>query len=168
MAHPKDSLVQHLSDDGTSTGSVNMAVDGSVTPVDFWFQIAAPHRSVCLNRLIFLIRDNNALAAEKFGGLSELTNGLTLGFFDTSGNLLSDCFGGVPQKSNADLGGIFYDTEPSHYGSGDDFLHGRFSFDKWLNGGACFADDTILKATISDDLSGLVAFRIALFGTYLT
>ena len=64
--------------DGTLTGDNNMDVNGSVTPVEFYFQ-AEPNRMVYINKLGFLISDSGNTDFDNYGSLpGPLTNGITL------------------------------------------------------------------------------------------
>jgi hypothetical protein len=67
---------QFLTDDGTNTGSNDMRVNGSITPVDFWVPAHAT-RDRYISTMFFVIADVNA-AANKFGNLTALTNGCQL------------------------------------------------------------------------------------------
>jgi hypothetical protein len=64
--------------DGTQTGNNKMNVDGSTTPVEFYFQ-ADTSRSVHINKISFLIGDVTNSNFESYGSLlGPLTNGITL------------------------------------------------------------------------------------------
>lgn len=64
--------------DGTLTGDNNMNVNGSVTPVEFYFQ-AEPNRMVYINKLGFLVSDAGNTDFDNYGSLpGPLTNGITL------------------------------------------------------------------------------------------
>ena len=64
--------------DVTLTGDNNMDVDGSVTPVEFYFQ-AEPNRMVYINKLGFLVSDAGNTDFSNYGSLpGPLTNGITL------------------------------------------------------------------------------------------
>ena len=70
---------QFLTDDGLSTGSNDMQVDGSTTNVEFWVP-AATDADRYITQLSFLIADAGATMT-KFGNITALTNGCNL-FFD--------------------------------------------------------------------------------------
>lgn len=58
-----------------SSGVTNMNVDGSTTNVDFYVA-ATQDRDIYINSISVRIADTASLALNKFGGLTELTNGV--------------------------------------------------------------------------------------------
>ncbi len=64
---------QHLTDDGLSSGSHDMLVDGSTTPAEFWIP-AHEDNDRYITAVSFVIGDGGANLNE-FGGISALTNG---------------------------------------------------------------------------------------------
>jgi hypothetical protein len=83
---PKDEEVtvfpfrQYFTDDGTSTGSNDMIVDGSTTNVDFYIS-AVPDYEIYINSISLEIGDSGSPTLNKFGTLSELTNGIEWVYF---------------------------------------------------------------------------------------
>jgi len=65
---------QYFTDDGTSTGSEDLRVDGSSTPVEFWIE-ADPNVDIYLKTLSAIISDNGSTLAQ-FGAITALTNGV--------------------------------------------------------------------------------------------
>lgn len=76
-------FVQFLTDDGLSTGSQDMLVDGSSTAVDFWIP-AAEDDDRYVTTLAVLIADAGA-KLRLFGALSALTNGVRLFYTSSHG-----------------------------------------------------------------------------------
>lgn len=73
---------QLLTDDGTPTGSSDMAVDGSVTPVEFSVTANLTEgRDRYIRSLSILISDGS-MDLSIFGGIGVLANGLDVEFFD--------------------------------------------------------------------------------------
>lgn len=73
---------QFLTDDGLSTGSRDMRVDGSVTNVPFWVPAnlnAAETRDRYITMLSFAIADGGAVLNE-FGNIGALANGCKLAY----------------------------------------------------------------------------------------
>lgn len=68
-------LRQYLTDDGTASGSNDMAVDGSSAVAEYWIN-AVPDYDRYIISMSFLVGDGGAPALNKFGNLSALTNGL--------------------------------------------------------------------------------------------
>ena len=77
---------QFLTDDGTATGSEDMLVDGSVTPVDFF--VEAPQTAdLYVTRLSFIVVDQNA-SLNTFGNIPQLTIGCRLFYTDELGEVV--------------------------------------------------------------------------------
>lgn len=74
---------QFLTDDGTSTGSSDMKVNGSSTNVDFWVP-ASPTNDRYITSLSFVIADAGAVLNE-FGNINALSNGCVLEYTDEMG-----------------------------------------------------------------------------------
>ncbi len=74
---------QFLTDDGTSSGSNDMQVDGSTTAVPFWVPANATNDLYIAN-LSFVIADATAVL-NKFGNITALTNGCELEYFTDGG-----------------------------------------------------------------------------------
>ena len=72
---------QYFTDDGTKSGSNNMAVNGSGTPVDFYIS-ANPNYDIYIKYLSVEIGDSGSPALNKFGNLAALTNGVAF-YWDT-------------------------------------------------------------------------------------
>lgn len=71
---------QYLTDDGTSTGSQDMLVNGATTPVPFF--VTAPNDADrYVDSLSFAIADQNA-NLNSFGAITALTNGLYVYYQD--------------------------------------------------------------------------------------
>jgi hypothetical protein len=82
-AHPPTDEVPHtipfrqyFTDDGLSTGSNDMIVDGSTTAVEFWIP-ASSTRNVFVKSISIQISDSGTVALDKFGALPELTTGIS-------------------------------------------------------------------------------------------
>ena len=74
---------QYISSDGTSDGSEDLRVNGSVTPVDFWIQ-AVRNEDIVIRTLSIEIIDASATLS-KFGNLVALTNGIEIIYEDALG-----------------------------------------------------------------------------------
>jgi hypothetical protein len=70
-------IVQELVD---STGSSNMAVDGSVTPIEFFIKASSDY-DLYITQLSINIGDDNTPATNEFGDLVALTNGIKFSWF---------------------------------------------------------------------------------------
>lgn len=65
---------QYLTDDGTSSGSQDMRVDGSTNPVDFFIN-ATGTEDIYIKRISVVIEDAGAVINE-FANIGELSNGI--------------------------------------------------------------------------------------------
>jgi hypothetical protein len=74
---------QFMTDDGTSSGSNDMQVDGSSTAVEFWVQADSTY-DLYISSLSFVIADASA-TLNKFGNITALTNGCQLEYFTDGG-----------------------------------------------------------------------------------
>ena len=74
---------QFMTNDGTSSGSNDMQVDGSTTAVEFWVQ-ADSTNDLYISSLSFVISDASA-TLNKFGNITALTNGCDLEYFTDGG-----------------------------------------------------------------------------------
>lgn len=74
---------QFLTDDGLTTGSNDMQVDGSTTPVEFWVPAQSKY-DLYISNLSFVIADASA-TLNKFGNITALTNGCDLEYFSEGG-----------------------------------------------------------------------------------
>ena len=75
------------------------------------------------------IEDTNGSDVEKYGNISALTNGIQIRVQDDTGTLL-DLTDGLPIKSNAHWGRFCYDDDIKDWGSGNEFVQGRWTFSK--------------------------------------
>ena len=71
-----------LNGDGTT---IDMRVDGSVTPQRFWIQ-AEPDRDIYITSLSFKLADSGA-SLNEFGGIAALANGCRLYYEDLNGEI---------------------------------------------------------------------------------
>ena len=76
---------EFLTDDGTPTGSSDMLVDGSVTPVDFFVE-APQDMDLYVTRISFIVVDQN-MTLNQFGNIGALTNGMRLFYTDELGEV---------------------------------------------------------------------------------
>lgn len=74
---------QFLTADGTASGSNDMTVDGSSTPVEFWIE-ADDEVDTYIRRLSFVIADASA-DNNQFGNITALSNGCDLEYEDEEG-----------------------------------------------------------------------------------
>lgn len=140
-----------------SSGSESAVINCAVYSSDRCdFIIQPPADEVWeIHRLIFSIGDNGVISSEDYGGISNgLTNGIEIRSY-TNGvefNLTND----QPVLENAHWGKFMYDISIVDWGSGFDYVQGRWTFANsgtviLLNGSM---NDSI-RVIIQDDLSSL-------------
>ena len=137
-------------------GSSNdMAVDGSGTPVVFSADIPTD-KILHASRLILYIEGSTAFASEKFGNLPVLPNGVLI----KAGGVTIETW-----KDNVDLNTSMFDTEGrSNFSKADRSMSARWSFFKESGYGLSLLPGESFSATIQDNLSTLVHFRMKLGG----
>lgn len=77
---------QYFTDDGASSGSNSMRVDGSTTPVPFYISSNNEY-DVYIKYISVVIGDGGSPALNKYGALTALTNGVT---WSTTSNEIGD------------------------------------------------------------------------------
>jgi len=73
MRQKNEIFRQYFTDDGTSTGSNDMLVDGSGTPVIFW--VSADEKNDRYITFVNIVIADEGAKLNKFGGIAALTNG---------------------------------------------------------------------------------------------
>lgn len=164
----QQSIYRHLTDDGLKGDDSNdMAnVNGAVTPVPFWY--GPTEGIVTVHRMIVTIEDNAVLAADNYGGLSALTNGLQVRVMEgnqTTGNVELDLLDGGSIKSHLGWAEHCYDLTEHVFGAGNNFIVVRWTFS---NAGRPLILNSVhqdkLVVTVNDDLSTLVAHHFQIQG----
>ncbi len=89
---------QYMTDDGTATGTSDMDVNGSVTPVEYWIP-SGNDADRYIATISFLLAKSGA-ALNEFGGSTALTNGCDLEYQRTGGETIT-IHGAL--KSNFDI-----------------------------------------------------------------
>lgn len=139
---------------GDGTGSINQAVNGSVTPVDF--KITCPEGVTYeLNRAIITVQDTGTFDTGAYG------NGVALA---TGHEIITDRPDRIPRelnvsaqlpiKVNGDWASYMYNIEYLTFGTGDNILVCRYTFtEEGLPIKLGPGDSFIIR--INDDLSAL-------------
>jgi hypothetical protein len=163
---------QFLTDDGTPSGSSDMLVDGSVTPVDFFVE-APQDRDLYITRVSFIVVDQN-MSLQNFGNIAALTNGLRLFYTDELGEVdIADAL-----QTNFDIvrlcSGLpsFGDGTTAFIANNVDFisegiipvldLKDTFGF-RW---GLEFRNGSLQKLVlrVRDDITGIDAMDVIIYG----
>ena len=148
---------RYLDSVGDGAGTKDFLVDYSSSAMVA--KIAPPVGKVfMINRLMITIVDT-VMSAGKYGGLTALTNGLTVGVSNAGGVTL-DITDGIPIKTNASWANLCYDADVKRWGGSpdNDVLVARFSF--WKSGkmiGLNGDGGDFLWVKINDNMTGLIA-----------
>lgn len=155
-----DHLYQFLDENGDGTGNKQAVGDytgGGLGPTKFFIK-PAPGETFYIYRIIITLSDSGALDSGLYGNNIALSNGYEIQ--KTNGVVVvdgGDFTGGISLKTNGQISEIMYDVTRLEFGSGDEYLTGRFSFDKAGQPLELVGDDgDELAIVFSDDLSGLV------------
>lgn len=139
--------------------NINMAVDGSVTPVHFHLRTGTPSipSEIDITRMIMVCQCDTAVDLNKFGDLPPLERGLL--FRQEKGGILRNIFN---IKSNAGLVGLAYDWSPYTTSNPAQGVHGfgmRLTFGSPGKIGVVIRveQDGQLGLIVQDDLTDLVS-----------
>lgn len=150
-------LMKNLIDTANSD-SIDGIVDGSSTAVNF--RITATSEIV-IRRLVILIEDATN-SAETYGGLTALTNGISIGVFNSDDTQILDVLDGDNIKKNVDFQKHGFYTRYSAHAAGNQSVDTRLdlSVPVVLNSGQYFA------VTVNDALAGLTIHQFHVEGYY--
>ena len=154
MARPSAAFFQYAHD---SAGSTKMAVDGSSPAVDF--DIFAPTGPLYLYRVNASIIDGS-MTPGRFGGLSELSNGLLVRAVDSDGAVVVDFLDGASIVKNADWAALSGVDNTVITAAGDDSMPVGWNLSKGLGEPLYLAAGCRLRFTVRDDLSDLTEFMV--------
>lgn len=148
-------FIQLFSTNGDGTGTT--VATGNYASAAETFEVANPSSvaTTTIVRMFVTIGDSGSFDAEKYGNGVTLTNGVTLSVVDSSDNLIVD-LSPDPIKSNVGWAKYCYDAEVKSWGTGEDFLVARLSFNRFvLPNGVELTDGEKMVVTLNDDFSGL-------------
>lgn len=145
--------------------SINMNVDGSVTPAVYKLRTGGPSipSSIDITRMIFVCTASTAVDLNKFGNLAALTRGLSFRRINgTTHNIFN-------VKTNKDLAGIAYDFTPyvaSNPSQAVDGFSCRLTFAGQNRIGVALRIEAAgnLEMLVQDNLTGLVSLNVILEG----
>jgi len=157
--NPSKMIIQHLRD---INGSAELAVDGSSTPVEFFFAPLVGDRAFIRTVKIEIVAaafDDVAV----FAGGSALTNGIGILVKDRDGNILLDVLNGDPIAKDADWSDLAGENVIPTKNTGDDLY--AVTWDITDTGIDLFLDELAsLRFVIQDDLSGLTQMHVVAHG----
>lgn len=153
---------------GCSERSINLAVNGSVTPVEFSVSPAdlTPGTKWDITRMIFQMLDDAAMDDGTFGGIAALTKGVYLRHID---GITKNIFN---VKTNGDFAAHMYDIDYSDKAPAGQYgFRARRSFAGEDKNGVVIrlsesgvGESDTLKLVVQDDLSGLISFQAIVQG----
>ena len=153
-----------------STGAVEAIGDYSSTGSNHTFTIAPSTGEIMdVTRMMTFVRDTGIFAAEKYGYMTALTNGIEIRKADSTSSTgtLIDLTDSLPVKTNAEWGRLCYDATISEFGTGDEFLHARWTFAKFGAPIRLVGDNgEFFEVSFHDSCTGLVQHNFTAQGFY--
>lgn len=155
-------------DDGSTFNAIGDYSGGGATT---WEYRPGAGVKAHLTRILPLIGDAGAFDAEDYGNGVALTNGITI-------DVVTDVLGTPtvlytlvdsdnPILANIDWKRVSYDTELSTWGTGDEFLTARWTWDKFSAGVELDGDNgDALRIHLNDDFSGLTQHKFTVEGRF--
>jgi hypothetical protein len=163
-------IYRHLTDDNLPADGTNQdaSVNGVVTPQHFYIAPAADEK-FALYRLLVVIEYSGVPAADKYGSIATLANGVSLdirsGSNPATANVLLDLMDGTDVQSNIDWTRHCYDVTDHSFGAGNNYTAVRWTF---ANSGRPIVlrghNKNMLCVTVNDDLSTLVSHEFQVQG----
>lgn len=149
---------------GDGSGVINLNGDYSVTPLWAHWKNETGH-DCKITRTIMKIQDAGAMDAEKYGNGITLTKGLRFYKRDKDNNVIQELTA-YPLLSSGDLSGHCHDVTRHAFGTGDEVLSVRWSFDK--SGEAIFLDPgESIGVLLNDSFVGLTDHKFIIQGDEL-
>jgi hypothetical protein len=144
-----------------NAGSPDMAVDGSVTPVEFESATIATGELIRATRLIVTIQGGANTRPDNYGSIAALGNGCILEFWDHNG--VKQTLTAEAVKTNGEWRSYCHDLEPYESATAS-ILSVRWTFTK---GGTdiLMRPGAFFRFTVRDDLSTLALHRCCLQGS---
>lgn len=158
MATVKGQLLT-VNGDGTGNGNANGNYASGAE--DFYIECPAG-KTFIIHRMMVKVEDSGAFDVESYGNGITLTNGINV---LREKNGVETAITSTPIYSNGDWSGHCFDTRVDTYGSGDNQLSARWSFDKF--GGPIFlgvGDKIIVR--LNDTFTGLVSHEFIVEGEF--
>jgi len=169
----EDMIFQFLSTNGDGTGDINAIGDYSSVQGEFYISPPSgqPVRWWKINgykiyRMLVFIQAIGPLSADQYGNLKSLQNGIKAVVKDDSDNEILDLTAGQPVKTNAQWAQHCYDSSLSGYGSGNEFVQARWTFEKSGNP-ILLKEGYRLSVLIDDDLTETISHTFVVQGERL-
>ena len=146
-------LYNFLDTAGNGTGDINANGDYSTIGQNFLYTCPEGVQFVTIARAIIHYEDSGSFDADKYGNNITLTNGVEVRV-EKRGETI-DLTAGRPVQTNAHWGEMCFDTVTSTYGSGNNFLTVRWTFERSGKPIKLYPGESLIFY-LSDDFSGLV------------
>jgi len=154
-----------LGNSGADSGTTNMTVDGSVTPVEFYAE-ANPDYDIRINKLIIVLVDGS-IAYNKFGAIAALANGFSISLVEAGVE--------TPIIDSASTTGelITKSGEPTDHtilanfdAANNNAFILEISLDERVPNGIRIGRGTLdkIKATVSDNLTTAISLTVRAIG----
>ena len=148
---------------------IDFTGDYSATPNDIYIQ-AQPGEVLQLHRIMVSVGDSGSFDSGSYGNGLALVNGIQgiLAVVPPGGGTLLEVSAlEAPIKTNTDWAGYVFDTRVDSYGSGNEQLSARWSFDKagqpiYLDGDKGGGEKLIVR--LNDNFTGLTKHRFHVQG----
>lgn len=139
---------------GDGSGSIDAAVNGSGTPVDFSY--ICPAGRICyVNMLIVGVVTDGKINSGEYGNVTALTNGVTAWFKEKEGDPLINRTIQLPVKLTTDWQMYSHDLKISNFGVGNETLTVKHDF-RTAGAPLIMLPGGQYTIRIADDLSDLV------------
>jgi len=157
----KELIYKFLDTNGDGTGSINMAIDASVTPSTYYIQ--PPAGEVWrIARWMLYVQDAKGFDVDKWGNGIVLTNGIVPRI--KQGGVITNMLQ-VPIYNSGDVAQVAYDLELKTFGTADDILVARWTFSKAGQYVRLVGDDgDQLQVYLNDNLSTLTSQKVQIQG----
>ncbi len=151
---PKDAVYKHMKN--PIGNSINLNVNGSITPVSFRYTCPDTTNVVLVRMNIQM--DDNAITYAKFGGIAALSNGVLIRICDREGKVNVDLLDGQTVKTNLNLAWL----------AGFDVLTDTAVLVRWTLERAgkqlLLRPGDFIELVVQDNLSSITAFSIMIQG----
>jgi len=158
-----DILYQHLSVNGDGTGDFDAIGDYSGAATEFYIQPASD-KIFAIETVTVSIQDGQKVSADKYGGMTALTNGIDICIED-SGGVITNITANDQIKSNGEWASYFDSMKAHTFGTGDELVVLYWKFAD--SGRSILLDGSKgekLVFILNDDFTGLTLHRFFVQG----
>ncbi len=157
-------LYQFLTVNGDGTGTFEANADFSGGNADEFFIQPPSNKIFAIETIAITIQDNSKISADKYGGITALTNGIGITVEDSGGTIL-DITSRSAIKTNGEWASYFNSMRSHTFGTGDELIVIYWKISD--TGRSLFLDGSKgekLVFSLSDDFSGLTEHRFFAHG----